>query len=293
MSPEKISVLVRETIPNERRVPLEGLYLNQNLRGLAEKLGSPLVIANYVTDLDYIIATKGKSGDFEVAKELKNPNDWRLFQELTAQADVIITGAGYLNRFAKLGEAAENVLTQFDEGGAFEELGEWRLQKGYKSRNPDIAVVSRSLDFSIPESLVKSGREIIIFTTDVSASSDAAIKLKAQGATIVAAGTDGVDGKIMIDHLGSAGYKVIKMTTGPRVLDILLKAGVLNRLYITRVNRNITYDDPSEVIRVLLSGGKVSELPGFTLTQRYIDENIVTKDWFKTSQEFLVYDKSK
>ena len=83
------------------------------------------------------------------------------------------------------------------------------------------------------------------------------------------------------------------MTTGPRVLDILLKAGVLYRLYITRVNRNITYDDPSEVIRVLLSGGKVSELPGFTLTQRYIDENIVTADGFQTSQEFLVYNKSK
>ena len=46
MTHENTTNYVLETIPEERRVPLEGLYLNQNLRGLAEKLGSPVIAKN-------------------------------------------------------------------------------------------------------------------------------------------------------------------------------------------------------------------------------------------------------
>ncbi len=76
-----------------------------------------------------MIAIEGVRGSPE---ELKNPTDWRLFQELTAQADVLITGASYMHDFVDQGESVQNVLTQFDKGSAFEDLGIWREQHGLK-----------------------------------------------------------------------------------------------------------------------------------------------------------------
>ena len=210
---------------------------------------------------------------------------------MSAQADVIITGAGYLQRFAKLGEDAENVLTQFEKGGSYEKLGDWRIKNGYKSRNPDLAIVSRSLDFVIPELLLTSGRKIAIYTTNEGRNSKKAKELILQGVKVIAAGSQGVNGKTMVKDMVKKGYRVIKMTTGPRVLEILLKANVLDRLYVTRVNRNISYKNPTDVQKILTTGGRVAELPGFKLKYKYSDDKVVTADGKLVSQEFLVYEK--
>lgn len=118
---EKVFDKMKETEQKIREV--EGMYLDFDLQGLAKKIGRPLVIANYICDKNDVIARKGESGEFQVAPELKNASDWRLFQELTAQADAIITGAGYLKRYMALGERSQNVIDQFSEGGQFASLG--------------------------------------------------------------------------------------------------------------------------------------------------------------------------
>jgi len=280
---------IRQIEPEEKSVQLEGLYLRHNLQELARKLGRPVVIATYITDLNDVIAVKDLRG---APEKLKNPSDWRLFQELITQADVIITGTGYMSDFAKKGESGQNVLTQFDKGGTFEDLGDWREQNKLK-RKPDIAVVSRSLDFEIPEGIITEGREVFVFTTYDMTSSDKAQKLKDAGATVIGAGNEGVDGAVMVKHLGQVGYKVIKLTTGPRVLKILMDAKVLDRLYITRVNRKIT-DDLSSAITVL-EGKRVDDLTseegGFNRTERYTNDKVTTNDGHTTSQEFLVYNR--
>ncbi len=144
----------------------EGLYLleSHDLKLVRKKMGlkRPLFVANYVTDEDGVIAVEGAGGP---PKEIKNDEDWGRFQELQAQADIIITGADYLNRFAKHGEKAQNILSQFDKGAKYERLGDWRLAHGYKSRNPDVAVTSRSLEFDFPSSLLGDGRKLLVFTT--------------------------------------------------------------------------------------------------------------------------------
>jgi hypothetical protein len=70
----------------------------------------------------------------------------------------------------------------------------------------------------------------------------------------------------------------------------LLRKGALDRLYITRVDRNIA-DDWSSAITVL-EGGKVDDLTseggGFKLIHRY-SHDIVTG--IEASQEFLVYER--
>ena len=151
---------VEQIMPEEKGLPLEGLYLNHRLVEIAEKLKRPLVIANFITDENDVIATRDSEDNFQVAKDVKNPYDWRLFQELTVQADVIKTGAGYLKRFAAKSDEAQNIFFQFDKGAEFEQLGDWRLQNGFKRRNPDIVIVSRTLDFEIPELVKTSGRKI-------------------------------------------------------------------------------------------------------------------------------------
>jgi len=291
LSPEH-KIEVKQEFPREQILPLEGLYLSQGLRKIAERLGRPIVIANYVSDKNDVIANQEPGGDFQVPVELKNSYDWRLFQELTAQADVIITGTGYLKRFAKMGEKTQNVLTQFEPGGEYEELGNWRLKNGYKSRNPDIVVASRSLDFDIPKVLTDAGRKIIVFTTHEMAKSPKARELEEAGVRLVGAGSGGVDGKLIIDFLGREGYKVIKMTTGPRILKILLDSRVLDRLYVTQVQKEIRAK-PENVQRIRLDGGKVSELPGFGLTAKYIQEDAVPSGDTKVPQHFLIYDSEQ
>ena len=270
-----MTIELEQTVPKTERVQLEGLYLGHNLRERASKLGRPIVIANYITDKNDVIARKSTPG---AAAELKNPDDWRLFQELTAQADAIITGPNYLNQF---NERGQNVLTQFESGGEFETLGAWRLSHGYSSRNPDIVVASRSLDFEIPKNLGE--RKIIIFTTYDGQHSQKAEELREAGATVIGAGKAGVEGKIMLQELGKLGYKVIKNTTGPSVLKILLDGNVLDRLYITRVHREIKSNDPDDLLTVLTKG-KVEDLPGFKLIEKYHQEAPI-------SQDFLVYEK--
>ena len=288
----------RQIEPEERRVSLEGMYLSHGLQELANSLDRPIVVAKYITDLNDVIAIQGVRGSPE---KLKNPSDWRLFQELTAQADVLITSASYMIDFVEKGESVQNVLTQFDKGGPFEDLGIWREKHGLK-RNPDLAIVSRSLSFSLPETIFQSGRRALIFTTSRMRDTENAKELEITGATVIAAGHEGVDGAAMIERLDHEGNKVIKVITGPRVLRILMDAqfksqdgellrkGALDRLYITRVDRKII-DDWSSAITVL-EGRRVDDLATeggeFRLIQRYAHD-VVTG--IEASQEFLVYER--
>ncbi len=292
---------IRQLEPEERPVSLEGLYLSHHLQELANRIDRPIVVANYVTDLNDVIAIKDVRG---APEKLKNPSDWRLFQELTAQTDVEITGASFMRAFAQKGESVQNVLTEFDKGSAFEDLGDWRKQQGLK-RDPDLAVVSRTLNFSIPKALSESRRRIFVFTTDLAQDSEKVKNLENAGATIFRAGKEGVEGAVMIEVLGQEGHKVIEMTTGPRVLKILMDAefknqegevirkGALDRLYITRVDRKIT-DDLSSAITVL-KGRKVEDLTfeggGFRRIERYVQDKVTKNDGLETSQEYLVYER--
>ena len=298
---KKPTMEIRQTEPEERPVSLEGLYLSHRLQELATKLDRPIGVANYLTDINDVIAVAGVRGSPE---KLRNPSDWRLFQELSAQADALITGASYMSEFAEKGRSNQNVLTQFDKGSTFEDLGDWREQKGLK-RSPDLVVVSRSLNFGIPRAISEWGRKITIFTTNLMRDSENAKELEKAGATVIGAGKEGVAGAEMIERLGHDGYKVIKMISGPRILKILMDAeftneegevirkGALDRLYITRVDRKIT-DDLSTALTVL-EGRKVDDLTseggGFRRTERYTQDKIAGMDGFESSQEFLVFEK--
>src|SRR5678816_3225459 len=78
---------------------LEGLYLEQRLHELGT-VAAPFVYGSFVSSLDGRIAL-AEPGSPDVLEGLASPNDFRLFQELHAQADCLITNAGYLRALAQ------------------------------------------------------------------------------------------------------------------------------------------------------------------------------------------------
>jgi hypothetical protein len=87
------------------------------------------------------------------------------------------------------------------------------------------------------------------------------------------------------------GYRVIMMVTGPRILDLLLKAERMDLIYVTQAQVEIPFEDPSTVQTILLGGKKVSDLKEFHLAHQFIQEDVVTEDGSRISQYFLRYDR--
>src|SRR5215208_3867299 len=280
--------MINQVFPMKRQVPLEGLYLDQRLRDRAAEIGRSLVLTDFLTDKNGVIAKATKDGHFEIPAALKNSSDWGRYQELMAQADVIISGGSYFKRLA----TSQDVLYQFEPGNPFEKLGQWRLNAGFKKRSPDVAIVTRDLDFEIPEKLIQSGRRIVIFTTDSIAKSDKARSLTNGNTVIIGSGEGRVEGDRLIATLSNdMGYHVIMMVSGPHILDLLLKAERMDLIYVTEAQVEISMEDPSTVQTILLGGKKVSDLKDFHLAHQFIQESVVAEDASLLSQSFLRYDR--
>ena len=83
-----------------RKRALSGLYLEESLPAPESEGVAPFLYANFVTSLDGRIAVAGGDGVSRLPEGLTNPRDWRLFQELQAHADCLVTHGGYLRALA-------------------------------------------------------------------------------------------------------------------------------------------------------------------------------------------------
>jgi riboflavin biosynthesis pyrimidine reductase len=155
-----------------------------------------------------------------------------------------------------------------------------------------VAIVTRELDFELPEKLTSSDRRITIFTTNSMANSDKAQALRNAGTMIVGSGEASVDGGRMIDTLATEmGYRVLMMASGPHILDLLLAANRMDFIYVTEAQVEIPFDDPTTVQTLLLGGEKIGERKDFHLAHRFLQENVLTEDGSRISQSFLRYDR--
>jgi riboflavin biosynthesis pyrimidine reductase len=161
-----------------------------------------------------------------------NDRDWRLFQELAVQADLIITTGRYLRDYAA-GKAQE-ILRVYDDP-AFADLSAWRQARGLSSQ-PDLVVVSSSLDFPIPYALRRQKRRVVV-VTDRRADSARIARIEAQLGEVIVAGETQVQGGPFVDVLAARGYRSIYSAAGPRILHMLLAGDVLDRLYLTTAPR--------------------------------------------------------
>jgi riboflavin biosynthesis pyrimidine reductase len=227
-----------------QEVPLKGLYLGDNLREQAKALDRTFAYGNFITSLDgrIAIAHPTKPG-MVVPDKIANPRDWRLFQELAVQADILITSGRYLRDYAD--GRAQEILRVYDDP-QFADLKDWRNENGLKTL-PDLAVISGSLDFPIPQILAQSERSIFVFTTSQSDPERRAI-VEAQMGRVIVAGEKSVGGRQLVTTLSELGYRNVYSATGPRVLHLLLAAGMLDRLYLTQTSRLLGGDPFSSIV---------------------------------------------
>ncbi|MFV8833836.1 dihydrofolate reductase family protein [Aquisalimonas sp.] len=223
-------------------VPLPRLYLDAPLpdRG---RFG-PWIYGNFVATLDGRIAlAHPETGRLGVTASIGDARDWRLFQELAARADVLITSGRYL-RDLRLG-AAQDVLP-LSSKPPFVDLAEWRVEHGYP-RQPDVAVMSGSLDFQIPEALFRQGRRVTVLT-GTAAGDEAVHRHERSGARVMRISAGGaVKGDDVARTLGDMGYRRAYSVTGPYVLHALMQAGALDALFLTQRHRIVGGEDYSTI----------------------------------------------
>lgn len=280
--PDFDSPLLRLYPQPAEEAPLRGLYLAHDLRQrLAERPDRPYVYTNYVMSLDgrIAVAQPGRA-DMVLPKTIANERDWRLFQELAVQADVILTSGRYLRQYA---EGRGQEILQVYNDPRFADLKEWRLARGLPPY-PAFAVVSASLQFPIPPALVQEGRPVIVATTE-EADPARVEALRAQLGTVVIAGRRRVEGRPLVEHLFRLGYRLIYNATGPQVMHLLLADDMLDRMYLTVVSR-LVGGDP---FAPLVQGSLLSPAVGLRLRSLYWDAYALEGD----GQLFLCYDRER
>jgi riboflavin biosynthesis pyrimidine reductase len=212
--------------PGGEAVPIEGLYLS-------ERLPASCIYSNFVASLDgrIAVAQRGRR-THAVPAETANPRDWRLYQELAAQADLLIISARLLRQM-EIGEAQDAMPT----GPQFADLRQWRVEQGMPGQ-PDIAVLSGSLDLPVALLAEAARTRRVMVMTGAQAPEARKASLREVGIEVIEAG-DGarVEGGLLREALARRGARRIYSVAGPQVLQMLLAGRVLDRLYLTLAGR--------------------------------------------------------
>jgi len=214
-------------VSNQQRA-LNGLYLDLEL-GQQAALGDVLIYSNYIASVDGRISLRdADSGEFVVPQAIANKRDWRLYQELAAQADVLLTSARYFRQLAR-GSAQD--LLPLGRAPDYADLTQWRQQQGMQSQ-PDVMVLSNSLDIPARALEKVQDRRVTICTSE--RSDDKQIgRLESLGCTVRIAGCECVEGKALKQQLIACDYRTAYMIAGPAVHRTLLADGVLDYLFLT------------------------------------------------------------
>lgn len=259
-------------------VPLQGLYLQHALHR-SELQQRPLVYSNFIASLDGRIAiAHPETGKEGVPEAITNPRDWRLYQELAAQADILVTSARYMRDLCA-GEA-QDILPLSDDP-AYADLHTWRREQGM-SPQPAVVILSASLDLPI-DILCEQLKRPVYVATGAQADRERVEKIHACGARVLFAGEGReVEGQRLIEALAAEGFGSIYSVAGTGVLETLVRAGMLNRLYLTQVHRLLG----GEPYHTLLEGDLLDPPADFSLQALYYDQGNDNS----CSQFFSVYD---
>lgn len=242
---------------------LHGLYLRHRLHELGSS-ESPFVYANFVTSLDGRIALEDVHGGKPyVPKTITTHNDFRLFLELEAQADCLITHGGYLRALA--GGELGNIL-QVGVTTETEDLATWRQANGL-SPQPALVVASSTLNFPMPQSIADHSQACYI-VTGAEADPGRIAKLRDRGFEILIAGRGKwVEGNLLIRQLGQLGFSSIYLIAGPNMLDTMLRGRQLSRYYQTMTHQLIG----GKRFHTLLPGPEMGPAGHLQLSHLYYD----------------------
>jgi riboflavin biosynthesis pyrimidine reductase len=260
-------------------VKTEGRYLAHRLdrRGTSSE---PFVYSNYVVSLDGRIALEyPHSGHTGVPKTITSAVDWRLYQELAAQADVLLTSGRYLRELAA-GKAQDGLPV----GENFPDLLAWRREQGLEEQ-PAVVILSRSLDLPL-EIVLQDAKRKVYVATGANADKRRLAAVAETGVPVLLAGEDKeVDGCRLIEELGAKGYRSIYSIAGPGLLDTLLRAAKVDRLYLTQVHTLLG----GQCYDTLLESQVLEPAARFELEELYFDRG----DDERQGQMFGVYRRGR
>lgn len=207
---------------------LKKLYLSLNLHRQAAE-GDVQIYANYIASVDGRISLFNEHSDeFEVPLAIANKRDWRLYQELAAQADVMITSARYFRQL-DVGKAQD--LLPVGQEPEYVDLAIWRKEHGLKAQ-PDVVIISNSLDIPL-SALDKLQDRRISILSGCNAEPNNVKKLRQAGFSVTLFASDKVSGKLVKQWLVESAYRSAYMIAGPEVHQTLIADRVLDRLFLT------------------------------------------------------------
>ena len=209
------------------------MYLDADLPD--EGRSGPFIYANYVASLDGRISVPNAAGEQKVPGNIANARDWRLLQELAGRADLLLSSGRYLR---ELDEGSAQDILPIGSAGAFADIRAFRERSGLKPQ-PDVAVMSVSLDFAIPHQLLEQGRRVIVITGEAPDPERMARHERAGIEIIPLAGVDRPQGPALARALATLGYQRLYAVTGPYVLHTLMQSDLLDALFLTTVHRII------------------------------------------------------
>jgi riboflavin biosynthesis pyrimidine reductase len=244
-------------------VSLAGLYLKEALfrRGTFER---PFVYGNFLTSLDGRIALEDEKGMAYTPSSLTTSDDFRLFLELQAQADCLITHGGYLRALdaGRLGS-----ILQVGTHTAGMDLPEWRRQQGL-SAQPAVVIASASLDFPLPESLKAHDQKVYI-ATGADAPEARLNFWRKQGIEVLVVGRGAlVDGDLLTRALGDRGYRTLYLIAGPQMLETMTRESCLAVLFQTITHQLMG----GEAFRTLVPGPVLGPFGHLKLVTLFYDQ---------------------
>ena len=192
----------------------------------------PWVTMGMISSLDGGVTVDGRSTG------LGGPPDRAVFRALRAVSDVVLVGAETLR------------AERYRAVSLPDHLVDWRRSRGMAD-NPQVAVVSRSLDLELTESLAEA--RPLILTCD-----SAPLKKRqamAEVAEVVLSGTDGVVPALALAHLQERGIGRVILEGGPSLNGQML--GLIDEACVT--------------IAPLVAGGAANRIVAGSQVSRRLD----------------------
>ena len=222
------------------------------------------MIANFVSTLDGVVAfdTDESSGGGEVSGFF-DPDRF-VMGLLRAMADVVLVGAGTVRAAPTHEWTARRV-----HRGSRLAYAEWRERLGIPSAQPTtiVATASGGLDPSHP-GLSAPDVPVIIVTTEEGAERLAAARPAPNARVEVAGAGRRVPAPKLIEIAGSIGARLILCEGGPHLIGDLLRAGLLDELFLTIAPQIAGRDEGAERFGFVEGlAFSVADAPGRTSSQ--------------------------
>ena len=215
--------------PTGEAQSVQGLYLRPG-RIAGEEGAMPLVYANFLSSLDGRIALAGSAEQhYQLPQRLKSDLDFRLFLELYAHADCIITHGGYMR---SLQAQRLGTILQLPEHPDTDYLKAWRAQQGLKPA-PDVMIISGSLDFPWHHSLDQHDQKVHLATA-AEAIPERIKYWQEKGIEPLHFGQGRlVDVDPLMSFLQQQAYRSVYLVAGPELLHDLLRRHYVQRYFTT------------------------------------------------------------